>query len=286
MDRRAFLAALGVASTTAVAGCASSGVDTAAPGSGEGTPTGAPFEHPGTLDETFVTNGDYPDDSDPADGLPPAFPDPPDAPGIDTAALATLSVNDETVRLLPIDAARAWYLRGSARFVDARGLTQYTRSHLYGSVLSSAQQGSTGGGIDGWGTDERVVAYCGCPHHLSSVRAAGLQKAGFTDVYVIDEGFREWVDRGYPMAGTAFGDGGSAAVSEWRLDGEVDADYAGEYAWASVGRQYEAAPIGDDGAFSIHLRFSGVDAETPVRVSTPAFTRTGPLGEFADGTIR
>ena len=286
MNRREYLAALGAASTTLLAGCASDpgGVDTAVDG---GTPSGdAPFEHPGTLEETFVANGDYPEDEDPADGYPPAFPDPPESPNVDPDALETLSVNGETVKLLPIDAARAWYLRAEARFVDARGERQYTRSHLYGSVLSPAQQNSVGGGIEGWDTDERVVAYCGCPHHLSSLRAAGLQKAGFEDVYVIDEGFVEWSDQSYPMAGTRFGDGGSAELSEWQIDGEVDSKHAGEYAWATVDRQYEAAPIGDDGGFSIHLRFSDVDADTPVRVSTPAFTRTRPLGDLAGGTVR
>jgi rhodanese-related sulfurtransferase len=286
MNRREYLAAVGTTSTALLAGCTSDGdgVDTSVD---DGTPSGnAPFEHPGTLDETFVANGDYPDDSDPADGYPPEFPDPPESPNVDPDALETLSVNGETVRLLSIDAARAWFLRSEARFVDARGERQYTRSHLYGSVLSPAQQDSIGGGIEGWTTDERTVAYCGCPHHLSSVRAAGLQKAGFEDVYVIDEGFRVWADEGYPMAGTAFGDGGSAELSEWRIDGEVDTKYAGEYAWATVDRQYEAAPIGADGSFSIHLRFADVDADTPVRVSTPAFTRTRPLGELAGGTVR
>ena len=277
MNRREYLAALGAASTAAVAGCTSDG----------GTSSGdAPFEHPGTLDETFVANGDYPDDDDPADGYPPSFPDPPAVPEVDDDALETISVNDETVKLLPIDDAVAWFRRADARFVDARGLDQYTRSHLYGSVLSPAQQGSSGGGIDGWATDDRVVAYCGCPHHLSSVRAAGLQKAGFENVYVIDEGFYEWSDRAYPMAGRTFADGTAADVSEWLIDGEIDPTYAGSYAWAAGGRQYEAAPIGDDGRFSIHLRFSDVDAKTPVEITTPAFTRTDPLGELADGTVQ
>lgn len=285
MNRREYLATAGAASTALLAGCTFvDGGDTSVD---DGTSSGnAPFEHPGTLEETFVANGDYPDDTDPADGYPPEFPDPPASPDVDPDALETISVNGETVRLLPIDAARAWFLRSEARFVDARGLRQYTRSHLYGSALSPAQQDSVGGGIDGWDTDARIVAYCGCPHHLSSVRAAGLQKAGYEDVSVIDEGFLEWSDRGYPMAGTAFGDDDSAELSEWRIDGEVDPEHAGEYAWASVDRQYEAAPIGDDGSFSIHLRFAGVDAETPVRVSTPAFTRTRPLGELAGGTVR
>lgn len=285
MDRREYLAALGTVSTVAVAGCSSTdGVDTAV--SDDGTPTGdAPFDHAGTIDETLVANGDYPDDEDPADGLPPAFPDPPESPDVDPDSLETITVDDQTVRLLPIEAAHAWYLRAEARFVDARGMGQYTRSHLYSSVLSPAQQESTGGGIDGWPPDERIVAYCGCPHHLSSVRAAGLQKAGYEEVYVIDEGFIEWADREYPMAGTTFADGEEASISEWRIEGDAGAEHAGEYAWATVGQQYEAAPIGDDGRYSIHLRFSAVDAATDVRVSTPAATRTRPLGEVGEGPL-
>lgn len=290
VKRREYLSGAGLLSTVALAGCSSSdGVDVSVETSADGgadTAGSAPYEHPGTLEQSFTTNGDYPSDGDPADGYPPAFPDPPAAPDVDEDALETISVNDESVRLLPIETARAWYLRSDARFVDARGERQYTRSHLYGSVLSPAQQGSIGGGIPEWGTDERIVTYCGCPHHLSSVRAAGLQKAGYENVYVIDEGFIEWSDQEYPMAGTAFGDETASSLSEWELTGEVAADHAGAYAWATADRQYEAAPIGDGGTFSIHLRFADVGAGTPIEVSTPAFTRTAPLGELAEGTIR
>lgn len=280
MHRRSFLSGIGLSATAALAGCTSEG--------NTGTQAGgdAPFEHPGTLEETFVANGDYPADGDPGDGYPPEFPDPPAAPDVDDDALETLTVNDETVRLVSIDTARAWYLRSEARFVDARGLTQYNRSHLYGSVLSTAQQDSDGGGIDGWPTEDRIVTYCGCPHHLSSLRAAGLSKAGYGNVYVIDEGFGEWSDREYPMAGTTFGDQTSSSVSEWQLEGVTAADHGGEYAWASAGRQYEAAPIGDDGSFSIHLKFSDVTEQSPVQVSTPEYTLTRPLGELASTTIR
>lgn len=280
MHRRSLLSAIGVAAATTLAGCSSEG------GTGTQTPGNAPYEHPGTLDETFVSNGDYPADEDPGDGYPPEFPDPPSAPDVDDDALETLTVNEETVKLVSIDAARAWYLRSEARFVDARGLTQYNRSHLYGSVLSTAQQDSDGGGIDGWPTDERIVTYCGCPHHLSSLRAAGLSKSGYGNVYVIDEGFGEWSDQGYPMAGTTFGDQTSNSVSEWQLDGDTDPSHQGEYAWASMGRQYEAAPIGDDGSFSIQLKFSDVTERSPVQVSTPEYTLTRPLGELASTTIR
>ena len=297
MKRRPFLAAAATGLAGAVAGCAgSSSTDsgdttpTATDASGSSTSTEAtenkaPFEHTGTLDTSFVANGDYPTDENPADGYPPEFPEPPAAPEVDESSFDTIGTNGEVVSLVPIDVAEKWFYRSEARFVDARGIPQYERAHIYGSVLSTAQRHSDGGGIDGWATDDRVVTYCGCPHHLSSLRAAGLQKAGYEKVYAIDEGFGEWSASGDPMSGTSFGSDEQSDVSEWVLDGAVGASYAGEYVWVEAARQYEAAPIRDDGSFSVRLKFSGVTTETPVSVTTPAFETTAPLGELADGTI-
>lgn len=259
--------------------------DSDASSSNSGTGTNAPFEHPGTLDTSFVANGDFPPDEDPADGYPPEFPDPPAAPDVDESDFETIGANGEAVSLVPIDVAEKWFYRSEARFVDSRGLPQYEHAHIYGSVLSTAQKESDGGGIDGWSTDDRVVTYCGCPHHLSSFRAAGLQKAGFSNVYAIDEGFGEWADRADPMSGTSFGSDGQASVSEWVLEGALDAAYAGKYVWVEAARQYEAAPIREDGTFSVTLKFTDVSSETPVEVSTPAFSTTAPLGELSSGVI-
>ncbi|WP_430504398.1 rhodanese-like domain-containing protein [Haloparvum sp. PAK95] len=297
MKRRPFLAAAATGLAGAVAGCSgSSSTDsgdttpTATDASGSSTSTEssgneAPFEHTGTLDASFVANGDYPADENPADGFPPEFPDPPAAPDVDESEFDTVGANGEAITLVPIDVAEKWFYRSEARFVDARGVPQYEHAHVYGSVLSTAQRESDGGGIDGWDKSDRVVTYCGCPHHLSSLRAAGLKKAGFENVYAIDEGFGEWSARGNPMSGTSFGDGDQESISEWVLEGSVGASYAGEYVWAEAARQYEAAPIRADGSFEVTLKFSGVTEETPVSVSTPAFATTAPLGELADGAI-
>jgi rhodanese-related sulfurtransferase len=287
--RRETLAGLGAGLTGILAGCSGrSGKpdeetytpsETASPTDGGRTPsTEAPFEHLGTLDGTFVVNGDFPADGDPGDGFPPEFPNPPPKPDVDESSFETLDVNGEAVTLTPIDVIEVWYRRAEARFVDARGLGQYRRSHIYGSVLSTAQRGSTGGGIEEWPKDDRIVTFCGCPHHLSSIRAAGLQKAGFSEVYVIDEGFGVWAERGYPMSGLRSTT--QSDISERVIEGELDARYAGEYVWAAVDRQYEAAPIQEDGRFTLVLKFSGVTDETPVRVSTPTYTVTRPLGEL------
>jgi len=103
----------------------------------------APFEHPGTLDTSFVANGDYPTDENPADGYPPKFPDPPDAPDIDDSEFDTIGANGEAITLVPIDVAEKWFSRSSARFVDARGVPQYERAHTRTSTLST--RGSASG---------------------------------------------------------------------------------------------------------------------------------------------
>lgn len=295
MKRREYLASLGGGSVCLLAGCSNNAsptdperdTPTTTPRGTENKDTGtggAPFEHPGTLGTTFATSGEFPDDSDPGDGRPPAFPDPPDEPNVETS-FDTISVNGETISLVPIDVAHAWYKRASARFVDARGIDQYIRSHIYGSVLSTAQQQSTGGGINNWEPDARVITYCGCPHHLSSLRAAGLQKAGFSNVFAIDEGFGEWQRRGYPMAGDEFISGTAMVSSEWTISGSVGPQYANSYVWAAVDRQYEAAPVQPNGNFEIPVKFWDVTENTLISITTPAYTVTEPIKVLSSGEI-
>jgi rhodanese-related sulfurtransferase len=255
MRRRAFLAAGVAGSLTALSGCL------------------------GVFGSSSAnTNMSLPADEDSDDGRPPAYGDPGER-SVDPSSFPTTTTNGETIRLAPIDVTHYWHKRAAARFVDARGGDQYESAHIYGAVNSPAQRGSTGGGIDGWPTDDTVVCYCGCPHHLSSIRAAALQKAGFSDVFVINEGFGPWYDNGYAMRGTNFDAQQQAAIV-----GQVSAQYAGEYAWAETveGAKQEAAPIGDDGSFEIHLRFADMTDATEIRVTTPAFDVTRPLGELTE----
>lgn len=295
MNRRTLLAALGAGLAGGFAGCLSGSGGTPTgdempvgpAGGGGGTSSGgnAPLEHPGTLSTMFVANGDYPTDENPADGRPPEFADQPPSPEAEPSTFETLSVNDETIKLAPIDVVHRWYLRGEARIVDARALSQYERSHVYSAVNSPAQRNSEGGGIEGWDYGDRVVTYCRCPHHLSSIRAAGLQKAGFENVFAIDEGFGVWLDRAYPMAGTAFGSGSQASVQQWTISGSVDSRHAGEYVWAVANRQYEAAPVRSDGTYELHLKFADVSSATSVEIRTPTDSFERPLGRVGSRTI-
>ena len=267
MRRRAFLGAGATALAAGLAGCSAFG------GGGSGSTS---FDHPGTLDQEFVANADLPADDDPADGYAQPYGDP-EQVTVDESRFRSTKTNGETVTLVPIDIIQYWHQTANARFVDARGLDQYTASHIYGSVLSPATRNSNGGSIQDWDTDDRIVCYCGCPHHLSSLRAAGLQKAGYENVYVFDEGFYEWRDQKLPMRGQNFQNRQARVVA-----GEVAAQYAGDYAWAETTDtgQLEAAPIRDDGSFELHLRFAGMTEEMPIHVQTPEFEVTRPLAEL------
>lgn len=303
MQRRRALSVLGAALLGSLAGCsggdgpgteagASSGSSPTENGAPTTTvePNPAPFDHPGTLETTFAKNGDYPADADPADGYPPAYEQAPPAPQSDPSSFDTVEVNGETVRLAPIDVVHAWYRRGEARFADARGIGQYERAHVYGAVFSSAQRGSTGGGIDDWPTGDRIVTYCGCPHHLSSIRAAGLQKAGHSSVFALDDGFvgqeTSWFEQEYPMAGTHWMDDDPTERADVTLEGRTDPASGGEYAWALADRQSEAVPIEASGRFAIHVGFTGVTERTPITVRTPEYVVESTLGELSAGLIR
>lgn len=286
MRRRRALQTFGVTALGTLTGCLggstggeSTPVSTTAPPTTDHPGSG--IDHPGTLEATIATNGDYPTDDSPADGYPPSFDDSPSAPAADPSTYETVEVNDETVRLAPIDDVIDWYYRGEARFVDARGIGQYRNAHVYGAVNSPAVFESRGGPVPGWPTDERIVTYCGCPHHLSSIRAAGLQKVGVDEVYALDEGFLgqsdSWKEQDYPMAGEIFVEDDDTTLRTARVTGTVDSSYAGSYVWASAGRQYEAAPIDADGSYEIHLRVYGLDSEATVEVRTPDSIETHPL---------
>ncbi|MFB6309605.1 MAG: rhodanese-like domain-containing protein [Salinirussus sp.] len=291
MKRRRVVRILGAGLLTGLAGCAASDGSSTPTATPTKTPTPAPpttFEptivHAGDLEQPLPTNGDFPPDPEPADGFPPTFDDAPAAPSTNPGSYDTLSVNDEMVRLVPIDVAVAWYRRSEARFVDARGRSQYAHAHVYGAVNSPARVNSAGGPVPGWPSGDRVVTYCGCPHHLSSIRAAGLQKAGYETVYALDDGFLgtadAWAERGYPMAGSAFQTETTTRVAALELTGTVDPANAGEYVWAVAGEHMEAARIDRDGSYTLHLRVRGLQPDSPVRIYTPEGAQTRPLSSF------
>jgi rhodanese-related sulfurtransferase len=260
MNRRTFLASSAV-SLSAVTGCLGGGGG----GGGEFSPK--------------PTDGNV-------DGYPPEFSDVPEKRDIDTSSFGTVEENGVQVPLAPIDVAHYWYKRREARFADARSVKAYDASHIYGAVLSQASTNrrSSADPVADWPKDDRIVCYCGCPHHLSSIRASQLIQNGYENVYVIDEGFWKWHDRGYPMRGNDV----TAKPNSWVVRGEAAASFAGQNAWArhQPTKQLESTDITDDGSYELHLKFHEVGPDSTVEIETPGYTVEGKLKDLASGTVR
>lgn len=191
-----------------------------------------------------------------------------------------VEVNGVQVPLVPINDAIKWYRAESAVFVDARGKSQYRKAHIEGAIPSPASLGDDPGAVAKYDKNRRIVTYCGCPHHLSSIRALSLLYIGYEEVYALDEGFFAWRDKDYPLAGQDVGTQNDLHV----VDGTTDVASAGEYAFARFGENLEAAPIASDGSYALHIRFE-VAPEDVVTIETPDYTVEAPLGELVDGLV-
>ncbi|WP_265109470.1 rhodanese-like domain-containing protein [Halosolutus halophilus] len=245
MNRRTFLAIGGVATLGGVAGCLGS------------------------------------DDSEP-DGYGPEPETVPEERSIDTSSYRTQTFNGVAVPLAPIDDVFYWYQRQEARVADARGSAQYERAHIVGAPLSPAPDGESDDPIEDWATDERIVTYCGCPHHLSGLRAASLIDDGYEEVYALDEGFGAWIERGYPLAGSEV----SEDRATYEIRGQSDAAYAGEMVMLEQvdADRREAAPIADDGSYTLQLHYAG-STDSRFRVEAPDYTVEGTLADLTSDTV-
>jgi len=275
MNRRTFAVAAGGA-LTGLAGCLgetpSGGTDTTTDGGSDaGGGTGTPQ----------ATASGLPAD---VDGYPEEVQAKPEDRTVDASGLDTVEEGGVDVPLLPVGDAHVWWAYRRARFADARGPDQYENSHIRGAVLSPAPEDMRGSDdpVTSWGTADRIVCYCGCPHHLSSIRASQLIRAGYENVYVIDEGFFEWTDLDYPVTGNGGG------ISEFVVRGDVHAKHAGENAWVTPADsdQLESTDIAADGSFELHCKFVDVTQDTRLRVDTPAWSATGTVRDLTSGTVR
>jgi rhodanese-related sulfurtransferase len=226
---------------------------------------------------------------------PPASPgclgSPPEA--ANRPGYGTVRTDGVDVPLVPVADAIDWYRDDDALFADARGPGSYERAHVTGAVLSPAPDGvPRDDPVEAKSTDRRIVTYCGCPHHLSSLRASTLIKDGYADTYALDEGFRAWVEHDYPISGTVV----ESTPSEYRIDGRVTnggqrtgSRRAGDghvWAWHDPTGQREAASIADDGTFAVHLRFYDVDLNSPIRLVARGREVTRPLNDLTEGPVR
>ena len=254
MDRRSLLSIVGSTGVSLVAGCLGF-----------------------TSSETDLpTNNDsLPQDQSPNDGYPPQFEHTPTSQSIDVDSFDTLDRNGVAVPLAPIKDVYYWYVRRDARFVDTRPKIAWERSRIYGAVWSPAPNGHENDLVDEWSKSDRIVCYCGCPHTLSSIRAASLLKRGYENVYVIDEGFWKWHEFEYPMAGTTI----TARPAPKVIRGRTSPKFAGQIVWLhhpSTG-QREATPIAPDGMFRFEFRFTEITERSILAVETPTYRLSAEL---------
>jgi rhodanese-related sulfurtransferase len=217
---------------------------------------------------------------DSGDGEEPTPSPSPDTP--DTA-YDTLKTRGESVPLAPTDNAYEWYRNGDLAVVDARSQVAWEQTRIEGAVWSPAPDGrNTDDPAAAWDTDRRILTYCGCPHHLSSQRAASFIANGYTEVYALDEGIQDWIDRGYPIEGERV-----AQLPTYEISGRTSADAAGREVWvrAPGSGQREVATIGPDGEYTVTFHFLEVDAETPLVLETPEYELRAPLGELTEGVV-
>lgn len=291
--RRHVLAAVGAGAATALAGCSSSNEDTESPENSTTQSTTA--ESNVTTESTTQQaqsaaegprNGDdLPADPKPKDGYPPEFDATLEERNVDPSSFETTTRNGIEVSLVPIDVAYYWFVRGEARFADTRSASEYEQSHVLGAVNSPAGDGEENPGdpVIEWATDDRIVTYCACPHHLSTLRAASLQEKGYTKVYAIDEGYTEWQNRSYPMAGEQ----PAKQAKVWTIAGDTSQNHAGATAWAyhTDSDQKEATTINEDGSYELHLKFVDVTGDSEIRVETPGYTVTDTLNALTEGRV-
>jgi len=103
------------------------------------------------------------------------------------------------VRELSVEQVKAKLDRGE-RFtlVDVREDNEWAKDHATGAI-------HLGKGIIERDAEERlpdkraeIVLYCGGGFR-SALAADNLQKMGYTNVYSMDGGIRDWRDKGYPL---------------------------------------------------------------------------------------
>ena len=99
-----------------------------------------------------------------------------------------------------VDAVNAAIEAGQAVvMLDARAHGDFLDGHIVGAV--SMPFYLLADHIDQFPRDVWIISYCGCPHAISGQAWSAFDEAGFDKIAVLDEGYYEWQNRGYPVTG-------------------------------------------------------------------------------------
>jgi cytochrome c oxidase cbb3-type subunit III len=81
--------------------------------------------------------------------------------------------------------------------IDARPPSEWMRVHIAGAVSIPYHDMKRLDEVPKDGT--WIIAYCGCPHHLSGIVVDELRRRGYKHAVVLDEGINEWHRRSLPV---------------------------------------------------------------------------------------
>lgn len=154
--------------------------------------------------------------------------------------------------------------KNKALFIDVRSRPEFNAEHIQGALSYPYTVIKTAKDLP-FKPADKVILYCGCPHHLSGLSAEILKTKGFKDVHVIDEGYWGWKEFGFPIMLNP------DAPSKLSMDVEGIARQNGQaLAYKDVfllhpeTGQLEATRTDREGNFRMALHFRGVDLSDQV----------------------
>ena len=169
-----------------------------------------------------------------------------------------------TVDMMGVDFALPMHAAKSAVFIDVRGDAAFSAEHIDGAMAFSLED-LREGKLPRLPKTMPLIVYCGCPHSLSEESARYLIAAGFQRVWVLDEGYYGWKDKGYPVTVTREK---AAGKQQMPITGRAPGLAPGTrvYARHFASGQWEAGKVDTQGAFELHLPFYGVSAGEPIEI--------------------
>jgi cytochrome c oxidase cbb3-type subunit 3/ubiquinol-cytochrome c reductase cytochrome c subunit len=101
-------------------------------------------------------------------------------------------------RFVPADNINAALEAGESFIIlDARPHNDYLKAHVDGAI--SVPFYEVDQAVNHLPKDRWIITYCVCPHAMSGKAVDRLREHGFEKTAILDEGFFEWVSRGYPV---------------------------------------------------------------------------------------
>lgn len=105
---------------------------------------------------------------------------------------------EPNAQLVSVDEVQSAMVSGASFVIaDARAPSDYGGGHIAGAV--SVPFYRVADFVPDLPRDRYIITYCACPHAESGRAASELRARGYPRVAVLDEGFKVWRSRGYPI---------------------------------------------------------------------------------------